>query len=272
MNYINKVEKLEKITLTKDNFYVVADFDKTLTSGISNTTWGSIASTGVLPKEYAEERQNLYKKYRPIEIDSQMDVKEKCNYMSEWWQKHINLFYKYGLKENAIKAAASNEILQFREGSKAFIEYLYKNNIPLIIVSAGIGNIIKEFLVNNNCNYDNITIISNFIEFENGNMKCISGGTIHALNKNITELPEETKKLVENKEYIILLGDGLADIDMVQKELLYKTISIGFLEEKIVENLNAFNNTFDIVCTNNTSMDEAIQIIKRYSKSDINFK
>ena len=38
MIYINNEEKIKNISFEKDNFYVVADFDKTLTEGTSNST------------------------------------------------------------------------------------------------------------------------------------------------------------------------------------------------------------------------------------------
>ena len=63
-----------------------------------------------------------------------------------------------------------------------------------------------------------------------------------------------------------MYGDGLADIKMVPKENLNNTISVGFLEAKILESLEAFNNVFDIVCTYRTSFEEARQTILEYTK------
>ena len=66
--------------------------------------------------------------------------------MDEWCKTHINLFYEYGITERAINIVIEKNLLKFREGAKEYIEFLHKNNIPLIIVSAGIGDIIKGFL------------------------------------------------------------------------------------------------------------------------------
>ena len=201
MNYINKPEKLKEIKLDNNNYFVVADFDRTITAGDSESTWGSISKAGVLPKEYNKKRQELHSKYRPIEIsiskagvlpkeynkkrqelhskyrpieiDTTIEDNIKSKYMNEWFKTHINLFYEYGITEQAINTVVEKNLLKFREGAKEYIEYLHKNNIPLIIVSAGIGNIIKGFLEKNNCYFSNIEIISNFIEFENGKMKTI---------------------------------------------------------------------------------------------------
>ena len=56
----------------------------------------------------------------------------------------------------------------------------------------------------------------------------------------------ENIKLTPNNFYVVV------DFD--------KTISIGFLEEKIEENLEKFNQTFNIVCTNGTSMLDAVKL------------
>ena len=266
MNYINKPEKLKEIKLDKDNYFVVADFDRTITAGDSESTWGSISKAGVLPKEYNKKRQELHSKYRPIEIDTKIEYNIKFKYMDEWCKTHINLFYEYGITEQAINIVIEKNLLKFREGAKEYIEFLHKNNIPLIIVSAGIGNIIKGFLEKNNCYFDNIEIISNFLEFEDGKIKSMKNEPIHSLNKNIIKLPKYIQNKLSTRKYTILYGDGLADIKMVPKESLKNTISVGFLEEKIVESLEAFNQVFDIVCTYRTSFNNAIQTISEYTQ------
>jgi len=103
MIYINNKEKLEKIKLEKNNFYVVADFDKTITEGSSNSTWKVLTDANDIGEEYNQKRTALYNHYRPIEIDSSISDEEKSQAMSEWWEAHIKLFYEYGLKDDGIK-------------------------------------------------------------------------------------------------------------------------------------------------------------------------
>ena len=127
MIYINNEEKLKRINLKKDNFYVVADFDKTITEGSSNSTWGVMANAGELGEEYTRKRTELYKHYRPIEIDVSISDEEKSKYMDEWWKAHINLFYEYGLREENIKKSKIEKRFQNIELDKCvdeIIEYL----------------------------------------------------------------------------------------------------------------------------------------------------
>ena len=129
-------------------------------------------------------------------------------------------------------------------------------DIPVIIISAGIGNFVKQFLIKNQCDYDNIFIVSNFIKFENGIASGIIGNVTHSLNKNEVSLPSNVSKLIENRPNIILLGDNVSDVRMAKDEGRNKALKIGFLEEKVEENKKHFEDNFDIVCTDNTGFDE----------------
>ena len=51
-------DKLNKFT--KNNFEVVMDFDRTITSADSLPTWATVNGRGILPKEYDFERNVLY--------------------------------------------------------------------------------------------------------------------------------------------------------------------------------------------------------------------
>lgn len=141
---------------------------------------------------------------------------------------------------------------------------MYEQNIPVIIISAGIGNVIEEFLNTENDYYDNIKIISNFISFENGIFKEVIGDTIHALNKNIVCLDDESKQILKERKNILLFGDGLADLKMISEEEKENAIMVGFLDEKINENLEHYNKGFDIVLTNQGSFEEVNNILRIY--------
>ena len=264
MIYINNQDKIDKIKLNSNDFYVVADFDRTLTEGASDSTWGIFANANQVGKEYKEKRTALYNKYRPIEIDPNISEEEKSKAMTEWWQLHINLFYEYGVKEETVRNSVRLGNMKYRDGAKEFLRKMNELNVPVIIVSAGIGNVIEEFLKLEEDLYSNIKIISNFIVFENGEFKGIAGEIIHALNKNVVKLDEDSKHNLENIKNILLLGDGFADLKMISDKAKESAITVGFLDEKIEENLELYNKGFDIVLTNLSSFDDVNNILKIY--------
>lgn len=231
------------------NIYVVADFDRTITKGNSKTSWSILSDSPYVPKEYVKDRQDLYNYYRPIELNESMDINLKSNFMKEWFQKHISLFVKYKISKDIFKNAASDlRIMEFRSGAKEFIGFLNQNNIPLIIISAGIGNFIETFLELNNCYFDNIYVSSNKIIFKNNIAVGVEGNIIHSLNKNEVSLPQNIKEKLNNRKKVILLGDQISDLRMVDKskhDIVYTTC---FLTDEGKDNIEKIKSKFDIVC------------------------
>ena len=152
MIYYNS-DKVKNIKNISDNsLYVVTDFDRTLTLGSSKSSW-EILSSSFVDKNYIVERDKLAKIYRPIEVDETIDEKTKNKKMVEWWQKHIELLIKYKLKEEVINNAIKDvNIMDKRSGLIEMLTSFHKRNIPVIIISAGIGNFIELFLKINNRN------------------------------------------------------------------------------------------------------------------------
>ncbi len=271
MIYCNE-EKLKQANNWSDNsIHILTDFDRTITRGNSPSSWSLIAKSNLLPDGYIEERNKLFDYYRPIEIDEAIEAAKKNKLMTEWWIKHINLLIKYKLSKDTLeKTIANSNLMIFRAGAKKFLENMAKRNIPVIIISAGIGNFIIHFLEINKCNFKNIYIISNFLEFKDNLATGISNKVIHSFNKNETALPPEIKELIKDRRNIILFGDSVSDIKMITDTENTNVLKIGFLEENIEQNLPFFKEAFDVISTNNTSFDELsnkISILKKQIKN-----
>lgn len=226
MQYIKK-EKLDSIKLNKNNFYLALDFDKTITAANSSDSWDAV--TKYLGDEFRKESDEQYKKYRPIELDYKIKYEEKYKCMEEWYNSIMGLYYKYHLTYNQMADSINISNLIFREGAKEFLTNMHRNNIPIVILSAGIGNTIEQFLKNNNCYFDNMHIISNFLRFdEEGNIKTNRGNDIiHTLNKTMEgHVSTDFINEIEDKKYRLLIGDLVEDKNMIPKTDFEKTIYI----------------------------------------------
>lgn len=260
---ISKDNSLNKIKdWNKTNIHILMDFDLTITDKSSTTSWGILGKSNLVPTDYVMKRQKLYDHYSPLETDETIDINQKTIYMKKWWTKHLNLITSYKISEEIINKAASNpNVMTLRKGAKEFLELMYKNNIPVIIISAGIGNFIEKFLKIHNCYYSNIKIISNFIKFENGLSTGLEQNIIHTLNK-----AEVEKNTLLNKERpnIILFGDNIGDSKMAEGTKEENILKIGFLEEKIEENKKHYNEAFDLVCIDSDYLEiiDFIPILK----------
>ena len=85
---------------------------------------------------------------------------------------------------------------------------------------------------------------------------------INSLNKNEVSLPPDIKDIIKDRPNIILLGDSISDIKMAKEEDRKSALKIGFLEEKVEENKTYFENSFDVVCTDNTTYTELFDKVK----------
>lgn len=261
MKYINQ-NKLNKIKLTKDNFFIVIDFDQTITSKNSQNSWEAIMSSSYISKEHIEKHNALYQKYKPIEIDSSLNMSYRIESMNEWYSSILQLFYENVSDEEVIRKAIGISKLEFRDGAKEFLQTMNNCNIPIIIVSAGIGNTIEEFLRINNVRFDNIQIISNFINFATKR----NDYYVHALNKKEAIWENDIINKINMKKYAILIGDVIDDIKMLPNSIHSEKITIGFLDKNIDENLEKYRNSFDIILTDNSSFGEVEKVLGAYKE------
>ncbi len=244
------------------DYYVVADFDRTITNGNSKTSWSILASSQLVPECYVEERQELFDKYRPIELDEAMDFDKRSSLVREWFYKHIQLFIKYKISEEVFeKAARDLRIMEFRTGAREFLEFLHQKNIPVIIISAGIGNFIESFLKANDAYFDNIYISSNKIIFKDGVAWGVGENIIHSLNKNEVSLPDEIKKKLAGRNKVMLLGDQISDLRMIEEDKHKDVLKIGFYSTRSEVDISDFASKFDVVCLENDDYNNLADMI-----------
>lgn len=267
MLYQNK-EKVKQILLTKTNYAVLMDFDKTMTTVDSDDSWTIIQNPKFLHPNLSLRSNKLAEKYCPIEMDYTIPPEEKYAHMVDWYAQVLDLYYQYGLTQDILISCVKCGHLTLRSGVKDFLFTLYKNHVPVIILSAGIGNVIEEVLNLHGCFYDNIHIISNFFTFQNNTMLPFCNPIIHTCNKTISTLPPTLTKILNQKNYFLLFGDFIEDIYMVPKKDLRKTLSFGFLEKNVKENLTPYRNAFDIVLTDNTSFYEVQDILHSLTENE----
>lgn len=256
-------KRLEQLnSISYDDFYILTDFDGTITKDTSDSSWASIFKNPKVTKEFIDECVRIFNYYHKYEIDTNLSLEEKMPIMTEWYRKNIETLIQFGITEEIINYAANNEhIMAFRDGAIDFLKSMYERNVPIIVISAGVGNIIEQFLIKNNCSYSNIFISSNFLEYENGIIVGVRNNSlIHPLNKNEVYLSSDIQEKIKNRKNIILLGNSISDVDMANNQ---KTVfKLGFLDEEIEERLESFKENYDMVCTHNTSYSELRSKIK----------
>ena len=245
-----------------DNYIVVSDFDRTITSGISTNSWCVLDENESVCEEYKKEMEELQNHYHKIEIDPDVPDDIKFKEMTDWWNKHLDLFVKYGFTEDLFhKTSSDKNVMELRKGFKEFLKFIKEKNIPLVIISAGLTNVIKAFLIEHDINLENIYIISNEIYFDNGIAKGIAHEIIHSMNKNEVSLPNELKEELKTRRNVLLFGDNLKDYLMVDKEKHDSVISVAFVNEGNKKYTEDFYQNYDIILNENEDFNTVLENI-----------
>ena len=257
MEYINHKEKLNVIKLNKNNFYVLIDFDRTITEAKSFSAWRVLYYSELLGKEF---KQKYAKIHEETELSKSESNEAKQKAFEQRFMAYMDLLRDCHFNKDILEKAVEKTDLTLRDGAEEFFRKMYENNIPVIIISSSIKNVIEEYLKQNHVYYDNIYIYANDLDMNGKKENDVTNVTPY--NKDKIEFSKELKKNIKDKKYILLLGDIPDDVNMVSKEKLNHTITIGFLEKDIEANLEKYNKTFDIVLTNHASFKDVLEIIE----------
>ncbi|CAF1950506.1 unnamed protein product [Rotaria magnacalcarata] len=258
--------------------HIVADFDYTLTmyekdGVILPSTFAVIESNdgvklpdGSLLRVQADQLRSYY---QPIEYDVCMNIDEKIPLMIEWWRKAQALLLSSNLNQSIIRALVYQSKLELKNGVKKFITELLRSKIPILVFSAGLGNVIEIFLEKEipefTLNHELSQIISNFIQYDtNGNLVAFSKKLIHSFNKNEHEIHDTPYfKSILNRSNVILLGDTLGDVDMIAgMKNLKRILKIGFLNRSTPAKLEVYKSAYDIVLCDDQTFDIPHLILK----------
>ena len=143
---------------------------------------------------------------------------------------------------------------RFREGVVDFIKAAKGHDIPLLIFSGGVYDIIEIMLEQEGCLYDNITIIANKLKFDDdGIMIGCEPPFITASNK--LEVCRNHPYFSSTKRSnILLLGDMISDLKMASCAEYSSLLTIGFCNTPETY-LNEYLEKFDLVLKGNPGFD-----------------
>jgi len=265
-----KIETIKKDGLEK--FFVLSDFDGTLTKvfyrGKKRPSLISILrSEKYLGENYSQKANALYEKYHSIEINPKVPLKNKNEKMEEWWRTHYKLLKEFGLKKSHLKRIIVSEKINLREKSNTFFNLLKEKSVPLIIFSSGgLGaSLILMFLKKEEKLFDNVFLVGNVLKWDKkGKFIGIKEPIIHSLNKKgkiIKKFPEVFEK-IKKRQNVLILGNDIEDLSMIEGLNIKNSIKIGFLNNKTKESLKNYKKYFDILILNDGTMQAVNEVLK----------
>ncbi|XP_061931672.1 7-methylguanosine phosphate-specific 5'-nucleotidase isoform X2 [Apis cerana] len=252
-----------------NSLQIVTDFDLTLTKQHVNgkkvlSSFGIFSKCKQLPEIYTKESNRLYKKYRPIEIDPDLSIQIKTEAMTDWMIAAEEILKGIPFDPNEISEVSKIYGTNLRDGTKELLTKLYLAEVPVLVFSAGLGDIVQAILENQEVLFNNVKIISNFLKYEDGKLAGFQNeGLIHVFNKNEHAIEQEYFKVFEKRKNILLMGDTIGDASMVDGMLnTCAVLKIGFLYDNVENSLASYMEKFDIVLVDDQTMQVPIDILR----------
>jgi HAD superfamily hydrolase (TIGR01544 family) len=198
-----------------------------------------------------------------------MSDEEKIPHMIEWSHKSHSLLISSSLNKSLIRQLVHQSKMELRTGVREFITELLRSGTPILISSAGLGDVIEFYLEKEipefKHNHELSHIVSNFIQYDQ-NEKLVSFGEklIHSFNKNELEIHDTLYyQSILNRPNVILLGDTLGDVGMIgAMKNLKHILKIGFINRSTPAKLEVFKTVYDIVICDDQTFDIPNLILK----------
>lgn len=191
-----------------------------------------------------------------------MNIEEKIPYMIEWWRTVQSFLIRSNLNKSMMQEIVHQSAMELRKGVRPFFLELFKDRIPVLIFSAGLGDVIDIFFQKEIPEFkehsDTTHIVSNFIEYDDhGQLVAFSEKLIHSFNKNEHEIHHTPyTKTINHRPNVILLGDTLGDVGMASGiKNLQNILKIGFLNQATPNKLDVYQIAYDIVICDNETFD-----------------
>ncbi|CAL7950881.1 unnamed protein product [Xylocopa violacea] len=249
---------------------IVTDFDLTLTKQHVNgkrvlSSFGIFSRCKQLPESYSVESKRLYKKYRPIEIDPALPIEIKAEAMTDWVIASEGILKGIPFDPSEIPEVSKIYGGDLRDGTKELLEKLHCAEVPVLVFSAGLGDVVETVLKNHGVLFENMKVISNFLKYKDGKLEGFQNKQlIHVFNKNEHAIEQDYFKVLEGRKNVLLMGDTIGDASMVDGMVdTCAVLKIGFLYDNVENSLSSYMESFDIVLVDDQTMQVPIDILQR---------
>lgn len=242
---------------------VISDFDMTLTRFAYNgkrcpTCHNILDNSLLISDECRKKLKELLNKYYPIEIDSSRSIEEKLPLMVEWWTKAHELLIEQRIRKDDLAKVVRESEARLRKGFKFFFDHLHEHRIPLLIFSAGIGDVLEEVIRQAGVFHSNVNVFSNYMDFDElGVLYGFKGELIHIYNKREGALLNTGHfRELRARPNVLLLGDSLGDLSMADGvQDMENILKIGFLNDKVEERKQMYLDSYDVVLIKDETLD-----------------
>jgi 2-hydroxy-3-keto-5-methylthiopentenyl-1-phosphate phosphatase len=297
-NFSSKLQNFISSFKNKKNLAVLTDFDFTITKLYNyqkNKTLGSSyrfydeSLIGGDQQKIIKAQDDLCKLYINYERDTSIDIKIREEKMLEFYSKSLDIYINPKFTRDSIGKMLEKlkDKFEIRKYLKEYFELLIELEIPIIIISGGIKEVIVDLLKQSikdfelYCIQKKIVIIANELIFDK-EKGCIgySPDVIYTFNKSLFVKNIIEKDFPQIENYLIF-GDHLNDYDSVQDLNLSQEHIIGFgfinikpeyiedesKKKEITNNIEDFKKIYDVNLIGDTDFLFMLKIMEMFKKN-----
>eukprot|EP00614_Pseudopedinella_elastica_P023268 CAMPEP_0172628620 /NCGR_PEP_ID=MMETSP1068-20121228/162908_1 /TAXON_ID=35684 /ORGANISM="Pseudopedinella elastica, Strain CCMP716" /LENGTH=335 /DNA_ID=CAMNT_0013438891 /DNA_START=70 /DNA_END=1080 /DNA_ORIENTATION=- len=240
---------------------LITDFDHTLTSHESHECHDVLRATDLMPPEFRREMTTLLDFSKPMTLSA-----------DEWWGRANDLMIHHGMSASLVEPIVARASFVPRPGLAELLELCEKQETPVLIVSAGIADLIEAFLEQSFGARPgpllrvsaNRMVFSGTGDHPSGDRPVVgwapAGGPCHSHNKNLTFSRERSffdaacMPAAGPVRHALVLGDRPYDVRVTElvRPGLGTELRVGFFDAERVEgggrfDLTDYTDAYDIV-------------------------
>ncbi|KAL1512098.1 hypothetical protein AB1Y20_005369 [Prymnesium parvum] len=254
ISFNGKWEKF--VAVDPSQLLVITDFDGTITAGDANQCHDLVGTCPLLSQAFRDEFAPLLDWTTNTSIDG-----------VEWWDKAHELMLKHGVPPRALLQRLVREArMPPRPGVLQLLEKLAAMNVPVLIVSAGLSDVIEEWLRLHEALTENVTVCSNRLNYgaDSEPQSVSPQPPVTSFTKAATyKMAGAFFRHHMARRMIMVLGDSVSDIDAAQEVPYDESLSIGFLNSRPPTAMTKYADTFDaVVLGNGGSLVPLIELVE----------
>jgi 2-hydroxy-3-keto-5-methylthiopentenyl-1-phosphate phosphatase len=239
-------------------------------------------------QKITKAQDDLCKKYINYERDTSIDIKIREEKMHEFYSKSLDIYINPKFTRDSIGKMLEKlkDKFEIRKYLKEYFELLIELEVPIIIISGGIKEVIIDLLKQSikdfelYCIQKKIVIIANELIFDK-EKGCIgySPDVIYTFNKSyfVKKIIEKDFPQIEN---YLIFGDHLNDYDSVQDLNLSQEHIIGFgfinikpeyiedesKKKEIAKNIEDYKKVYDVNLIGDTDFLFMLKIMEMFKQ------
>ena len=229
---------------------VVIDFDHTIT-GFRNPDGSKMVQCHDAIEHSQRMPDQLREDYQRLWEDQERGLTDGTWTWQQWWSRSHGLFVSHGLKRTWLVPIVAESGIRVRDHFLDFLKLLLEHHVPVLIVSAGITQIIAEVLRQNGVDPESVQICANEMVFNCEEL------LTHFTTPEITpDTKVDIGQLQQSyfarigRKHVVVIGDSITDCDVIKKVPGVELMLLVGLYNVERGNWSAFKATFDMLLSN----------------------